>query len=340
MSQNTVDLQRQSNLLVADRGIGCVASGRSAAEAMLPAAGSRRAFLARAAAAAAGIAAAPFASRVFAQGCAQPPGVQLYTIREALNRDAEAALGALSAMGLREAELYGLSPAMSESLFGLSVAAFRELVERNGLGMPISHIGGDLSDIPETAALARALGIPAVVVALPTEFTESRDGRFAMVGAKSREQLDRLAEKLDRTGRAYRDEGLAFGYHNHNVEFLALGGLVPFDYLMERTDPDLVRIELDVGWLALAGGDPVAYLRRYAGRIIACHLKDYDPGIDSDVPQRKLVPPGDGTVDFGAVLEAMDAAGVAHGFVEIDVADDPLAAVERGHRHLEALRDC
>jgi sugar phosphate isomerase/epimerase len=109
---------------------------------------------------------------------------------------------------------------------------------------------------------------------------------------------------------------------------------------MANTDPALVKIELDVGWLALAGVDPVAYLRRHAGRVIACHLKDYDPAIATDVPQRKLVEPGAGTIDFAAVVAAMNDTGVAHGFIEIDVADDPMGAVRRGHAHLQRLKGC
>jgi sugar phosphate isomerase/epimerase len=109
---------------------------------------------------------------------------------------------------------------------------------------------------------------------------------------------------------------------------------------MSNTDPALVKIELDVGWLAAAGVDPVAYLLEHSGRVIACHLKDYDASIATDVPQRKLVPPGAGTIDFAAVLAAMNDTGVAHGFIEVDVSDDPLGDVRRGYAHLETLQGC
>jgi sugar phosphate isomerase/epimerase len=101
-----------------------------------------------------------------------------------------------------------------------------------------------------------------------------------------------------------------------------------------------VKIELDVGWLAVAGQDPASYVRRYAARTIACHLKDYDPSLPGDVPDRKLVEPGAGRVDFGSVLAAMQLAGIAHGFIEIDYAADPFGAVERGVRHLRDLGGC
>ena len=159
-----------------------------------------------------------------------------------------------------------------------------------------------------------------------------------MVPAEGRAQLDTLVGKLNRVGREYRDQGLAFGYHNHHIEFMPVDGVVPYDYLMSNTDPDLVKIELDIGWLATAGVDPVAYLRRHAGRVISCHMKDYNPSIDSDIPQRKVVAPGNGIVDFAAVLAAMNETGVKHGFVEIDVSDDPFGDVRRGHEHLATLR--
>jgi sugar phosphate isomerase/epimerase len=69
-------------------------------------------------------------------------------------------------------------------------------------------------------------------------------------------------------------------------------------------------------------------------------LKDYDPRVATDVPQRKLVPPGAGTLDFAAVLAAMHETGVQHGFIEVDVSDNPLGDVRRGHQHLETLKGC
>ena len=275
-----------------------------------------------------------------AADCTWPPGVQLYTIRDALGRDPRAALAALAALGLREAEMYGLNGPENAELFGLAVAELKRALDDSGLGVPISHVGGALTNVAQIAGIAQTLGIEALVVALPSEFSGTRDGRFTMVGAESLAQMDRLAERLNETGRAYRSHGLGFGYHNHHVEFLEVEGTVPYEHLMANTDPDLVKIELDVGWLAVAGVDAIEYLHRFAGRVIACHLKDYDPTIETDVLQRKLVEPGAGRIDFAAVVAAMDATGVAHGFVEVDVSDDPLGAVERGHRHLEELRAC
>ena len=269
--------------------------------------------------------------------CGGPPaGVQLFTVREALGRDPRGALRSLHEIGIVEAELFGLNGPENATLFGLPARDLKRAFDDNGIRVPISHIGGNLESSAAIADIAATLELQAVCVALPSEFS----GAGGMVPAKSRGQLDALAEKLNRVGREYRDRGLTFGYHNHHIEFTRVDGVVPYDYLMSNTDPKLVKIELDLGWLATAGVDPVTYVRRHAGRVIACHLKDYAPSIATDVPQRKLVPPGAGTIDFGAVLEAMRETGVQHGFIEVDVSDDALGDVRRGHANLEMLKGC
>ena len=299
----------------------------------------RRTFLTRTGAAAAVLAGFGCARPARAAGC-PPPAVQLYTVREALQRDVRAALARLRAIGIEEGELYGLSGGGDGRVLGLAPSEIKRAFDDNGLRVPYSHIDGSLTSSGRIADAALALGISTVIVALPSEFSAQRDGRFTMVGAQSRAQLDALADKLNRVGREYKERGLTFGYHNHAVELMTVEGVVGYDYMIGRTDPDLVKLELDLGWLALAGADPVAYLRKYAGRVISCHLKDYDASIATDVPQRKLVEPGAGDIDFGAALAAMNAANVTHGFIEIDVTDDPFGAVERGHRHLSQLQVC
>jgi sugar phosphate isomerase/epimerase len=274
---------------------------------------------------------------VRANGCeGSPSAVQLFTVREALARDPAAALRSLREIGIVEAELFGLNGPENATLFGLPARDLKRAFDDAGVRVPISHIGGALTNAAAIGEIARTLGLDAVVVALPSEFS----GQRGMVAAQSRAQLDMLAAKLNRVGREYREQGLAFGYHNHHVEFMPVDGVVPYDYLMSNTDPDLVKIELDVGWLATAGVDPAGYVRRHAGRVIACHLKDYDPTIATDVPQRKLVAPGAGRIDFAAVLAAMNATGVTHGFIEVDVSDDALGDVRRGHAHLQMLKGC
>jgi sugar phosphate isomerase/epimerase len=300
----------------------------------------RRDFAGQLSAAAAATAFAAF-DRARAADCAMPvPGVQLWTVRDALADDPRGTIAMLGAIGIVETEMFGLSGGENARPHGMPAGELKKLLDDHGMRAPFAQIGGELTNIAANAELAHELDVETLIVGMPAELSTTRDGRFTRIRAQSRAQLDRLAERLDEAARTYRGFGLGFGYHNHDVDFLPVEGVVPFDYLMERTDPTVVKLELDVGWLAVAGVDPAAYVRRHAGRVLACHMKDYDRAIVADIPDRKLVEPGAGTVDFAAVVEAMRETNVAHAFIEVDYADDPFGAVERGLRHLERVGAC
>jgi len=300
----------------------------------------RRDFIARSSAVAASVVVASHASRPAAAAECNPPlGVQLFTVRDELRRDLRATLARLREIGFTQAELYGLS-GRENRLFGLTAAELKSVFAANALSVELAHVDGSLTNTAAIADFAAELGITTAIVALPVELGAARNDRLSVAPVKGLAQLDALAEKLDRTARDYRARGIRFGYHNHDVELLPVAGVVPLDYLMSRTDPDLVKMELDLGWLALAGANPAEYVRRYSGRIVACHMKDYDARIASDVPERKLVEPGAGAIDFGAVVAAMRDAKVEHAYIEIDVSADPLGAVASGYRYLKMLLAC
>jgi sugar phosphate isomerase/epimerase len=111
------------------------------------------------------------------------------------------------------------------------------------------------------------------------------------------------------------DAGMVFGYHNHSSEFKKFDGTTAFDYLFATTDPKHVKIELDIGWVAVAGEDPVALLNQYKDRVVALHVKDVAKrGADGKEPSSVAL--GEGTVDWKTVLRAAKANGVKHYFYE------------------------
>jgi sugar phosphate isomerase/epimerase len=145
----------------------------------------------------------------------------------------------------------------------------------------------------------------------------------------------RLGERFNQAGVAARRAGITFGYHNHDFEFAELEGRVPFDVLLEATDPTLVAIELDLYWITKGGQDPLAYLRRGSGggRYALVHVKDMD-----STPARGMTDPGKGIIDFPRILSVAQEAGVRHHFVEHDNPSDPLATARAGYRYLRSLR--
>ena len=134
------------------------------------------------------------------------------------------------------------------------------------------------------------------------------------------------------------------GYHNHGFEFEALpDGRRPLDLLVSRTDPSLVRLEVDVFWVGITGADPVDLLTQYKGRVALVHLKDTAKGAphatdESKVPAATFQEVGSGSLDFPAILKAADAAGVEHYFVEQDhTPGDPIASLRKSYDYLQTI---
>lgn len=274
---------------------------------------SRRAFLGTAAAvscavATTGIAAAAERPGFFARHHL-PIGLQLYTLGEAPYRDLEGTLRTLAAIGYRTVEPVGFMKR--------TAAQLRAALDRAGLSCPSTHIplqadgsGGPTlaEDIGKLAADVHRLGVEYVVVPM-----------FAAHAGHemTAEDWRRTAAQLNAKGAALKREGLRLAYHNHNVEFARYGSRTGYDLLLEGTDPDVVWFEMDVGWVAAAGADPVALLRAHRHRFRLMHVKDIEA---STVPNNafKMDPAdvGSGTLDWKSILPAGYEAGVRYYYVE------------------------
>ena len=156
--------------------------------------------------------------------------------------------------------------------------------------------------------------------------------------------FEALAQRLARMSRAAAALELRFCYHNHAFEFgRDRDGTRWLDVLMQGTAAAGMGLELDVFWAAIAGDDPVALLRRHAGRVALVHLKDKDPRaatslLESQVPRTAFVEVGSGALDFATILAAARTAGVAHYFVEQDqTPGDPFDSLKKSRDYLSGL---
>jgi len=240
-------------------------------------------------------------------------GVQLWTVRQDMAKDFEGTLARVAAIGYREVEF--------ENYFGRSAAEVRRIVKAHGLTAPASHITYDrLRDEPEKVMdEAKAAGHDYVVF----RWIEEKD--------RTPEGYARVIETLNRAGEVARRTGLVLAYHNHTFEFTPLpDGTRPYDLFLERTDPQLVRMEMDVYWLLEANLRPQDYFARWPGRFPLLHLKDKDAaGHMTDV--------GSGVLDWGAILGARRQAGVTHVFAEHDEPADPWASIANSYRYLSKI---
>ena len=126
------------------------------------------------------------------------------------------------------------------------------------------------------------------------------------------------------------DAGLQFAYHNHDFEFVPTEGRLPYDVLLETTDPKLVQFEMDLYWITKGGQDPLTYFARWPGRIPLVHVKD-----SGGPPDHKMMDVGAGTIDWKKIFAREDQAGIRHAFVEHDQPADAFASIKASCDYLK-----
>ena len=233
-------------------------------------------------------------------------GLMLYSVREESARDFESVLRRVGELGYDGVELF--------DLHGHEPELVRSWLDEHGLVAAGRHAGLDAleQDLPALAAELEVLGTDRLALAWidPPDSAASAQAVVARIAA-----IAPRAQEL----------GLKFGFHNHWGELEPLDdGATTLDLLC-AIPPDLLWLELDLGWAWEAGADPVELLERLAGRCPRVHVKDL-----RSRGSRDYAPVGDGAVGYDRVLPAAVAAGVDWLIVEQDEIDGPpFDAVER-----------
>jgi sugar phosphate isomerase/epimerase len=109
-------------------------------------------------------------------------------------------------------------------------------------------------------------------------------------------------------------------------------GRIPFDVLLENTDPKLVQLEIDLYWITKGGQDPLTYFARWPGRVPLVHVKD-----SAGAPEHKMVDVGQGSIDWKGIFAQKDQAGIRHFFVEHDQPPQPFEDIAVSYRYLKQL---
>ena len=239
-----------------------------------------------------------------------PLGIQLWTVKSEAEKDLEGTLRKVYAAGFREIEFAGY--------YGKTPADLGKLMKDIGFKLVSTHAGaGDIAKRgDEIIRDAKALGLACVVCSSPMVSPE-KDKLPWEERMKAVDLTDwkMNADLFNKFGKQVKDAGMTFGYHNHSAEFKKYDGQTAFDYLYANTDPALVKIELDVGWVQVAQHDPIAILNKYKGRVIALHVKDVGArGADGKDPTSVAV--GEGVIDWKKVIGTANANGVKHYFYE------------------------
>ena len=235
--------------------------------------------------------------------------IQLYTIRDAMSGNPEKALERLAAMGFTGLEIYGYNG----TFFGKTRNEFRQILRNTGQRVISSH--------HTTGMLRREPGTllenwEKTVEDLEFIGTEFMVCSYLFPEERTTENYRKLPGILNTAGDTARQSGLQFAYHNHDFEFEDFDGSGNvYDFLLNRTSPELVQMELDLYWIAKAGFDPLSYFEKYPGRFPLWHVKDMKAGT------RDFTEIGNGTIDFARIFAAREKAGLRHWFLEQDSGD-------------------
>jgi len=255
-------------------------------------------------------------------------GLQLYTLRFQLEEDTPGTLAALKKMGYHQVELMDIRQNQEQ----LKIA--------RDLGLAVNS-----SFFNWTAITGRGENPESLDRVIETaEASKLAHLVFGYIPKEDRGTIDdylRIIEGLNKAGEQCQAAGMQLCYHHHSFEFGPIEGQVPFELLIEKLDPNLVKFELDVFWASIGGYDPLALMDRLQGRIRLLHLKDKKTGAadefdESVIPHDVYKELGQGEIAMTAIIDKAVALNVEHCFVEQDRSPNPLKSVQQSLHFMEA----
>jgi len=247
----------------------------------------------------------------------RPIGLELYTVGADFDKDPLGTMRKVAAVGYRLVELSPSSPTSK-----VPVKDIKKGLSDTGLKNPSGHyMLPDLQgNLQERIEIAKELGEQYMIVTMPWVADPSRfqtgsanqmDMFRAMLNGLTLDDWKWNAEQFNKIGAEVKKAGLQLGYHNHNFEFRKIGETTGYDEFLRLTDPELVALQLDCGWVAVAGHDPISYLEKYPRRYRLLHIKDFKKGFTPTTtlmgdPSTAPVPTelGRGGIDYSKVLAA------------------------------------
>lgn len=280
----------------------------------------------------------------------QPIGLQLYTLGDLMIKDPAGTLKQLAAIGYTQVESAGSAKG---NFYGFKPKEFATMVKTAGMTWRSAHVGGvaftpemimkmakNAEDSAKYKVYADKMrGMPRMVN-LKDDYrqlaNDAAEGGLSYLVCSSIpvNTLDEIKTAVDvfsKAGEACKKVGVQFAYHNHTTEFDTVEGHRPFDYILENTDKDMVKMELDLAWATKAKQDPAELFKLHPGRFPLWHVKDLD--------KVKMEPAevGSGVVDFKHAFDNASLSGMKYFFVEQDGAPQPIANVTNSYNYLKKM---
>ena len=266
--------------------------------------------------------------------------MKLFTFFNVIDDDVQGTLKKIAAVGYKEIE-----SAFSKKggYYGMKPKEFASLLKDMGMSWKSHHVLGAPFKLPPGAKLptgadGKPISIPPMRNLrddMQVLIDEAAEGgvEFLVCANTPINTLDDIKssiEVLNKTDEACKKAGVKFAYHNHDAEFRAVEGQIPYEMFLSQTK---MSMELDLAWATKGGKDPVELFKQHPGRFPLWHVKDLDKEL------KTVLPVGEGIIDYKRIFEAASASGMKHFFVEHDMPKDPLASITISFNHLSKILD-
>src|SRR6266700_3731983 len=244
-------------------------------------------------------------------------GLETYAVRHAMAQDPERTLAAVRAIGYTDVELL-----WSFNLFGRTPQQVAATLKNEGLRAPSAHMSADTIFVgwERSLDIAKQLGHEYLIVPDFEDWTK-----------RTIDDWLEWADRFNAAGAVARRAGIWLAFHNESYHQKPIDGKVPLDVFIDRLDPTVTRLQLDVGNMMVGGGDPMQYLQKYPDRFWSFHLKDTVADRSGDT---RL---GAGIFDFKRFLAAVPALSGKPCYIEDENAADELAAARTDYQYLQGL---
>jgi len=258
-------------------------------------------------------------TRLWGADAKSKPGIQMYMVAADYRKDPAGTLKSLAGIG------YGYVEAFAMAIS--NIADFKKMIADAGLGCPSGHFAFGFGDPEKVLDDAAAMGVRyAISSVLPPDPIKPNEmaGMMQKLNHMTADDFKKVAALANQFGEGAKKRGLKFAYHNHNVEFRKLeGGATGYDILLKETDPKLVKLEVDAGWMAAGGADTAALIAANADRVRLLHFKDFStltPPVNElgGAAGGHIVDLGTGVAPLKQAYEAARKAGAEYFIVDHD----------------------
>ncbi len=248
-------------------------------------------------------------------------GIQLWSVRDDMAKDAKGTLKALANAGYKQIESFEGDKGM---FWGMTNTDFKKYMDELGMTLVSSHCDTK-KDFEKKAAEAAAIGVSYLIT--------------PYLGAqKKMDDWKKIAADFNKNGEICKKAGLRYAYHNHAYSFETLEGQIPQDYILANTDAGLVDYEMDIYWVVTGGKDPIEYLKKYPNRFRLCHVKDRSKTLPA-TEQDASCDLGTGSIDFSKILKVAQENGMQYYIVEQERWDNstPIKSAEADAAYMSKL---